>query len=118
VGRCGLELPCYWGWYLGRNYQLFGALAGVRRQPEERMGDPRGLPADVSVAVADRYPDEKMQEACLYHSTSYWTLRELLEFDPPPWWQDRRLGPMKALLRHLCGLGGADDVRIVFWFDN
>jgi hypothetical protein len=60
--------------YSGRNYTLFGVLAGVRGRDE--ICPPRGLPDDVSDIVkknSDRWDGDG-------HSHSYFTLDELKEY--------------------------------------
>jgi len=60
--------------YSGRNYTLFGVLAGVRGRDE--ICPPRGLPDDVSDIVkknSDRWDGDG-------HSHSYFTLAELKEY--------------------------------------
>lgn len=60
--------------YSGRNYNLFGVLAGVRGGYE--ICPPRGLPSDVSDIVkknSDRWDSDG-------HSHSYFTLAELKEY--------------------------------------
>ncbi len=41
----------HWGWYHGRDYRLFGVLAGVRDYSVKPISEPRGLPKDVSEHV-------------------------------------------------------------------
>lgn len=64
--------------YSGRNYGLFGVLAGVRWQcPHGQIAEQRGLPADVSPEVqgeADDWGEDG-------HSHSYLTLAELIAYD-------------------------------------
>jgi len=64
--------------YKDRNYSLFAALAGVRDYSEgtPSMGEPKGLPDDTCPQIkqeSDRWASDG-------HSHSYWTLRELREF--------------------------------------
>lgn len=58
---------------LGRNYNLFNAVAGVRGHPDDAMFFPRGLPEDV-------LPETKAS-CCLYggHSETWLTLDEFAE---------------------------------------
>jgi len=114
----------------GRDYELFGILSyGVRCEPEESLGEGKGLPEDVSPEI---------QEAsdgwdCDGHSHSYATLEELDEFwqktggviyfpeedkscDKDRFeyffvdWVNQYLRPW--------AWDGDDSVRIVYWFDN
>lgn len=67
---------------LSRNYDTFAILANVRnrmwRRPEDMLvciSTPKGLPPDVSKRSSRALSDAN------YHSRSYVTLRELVEFD-------------------------------------
>jgi hypothetical protein len=75
------------GWYGGRNYDLFAILANVRNGyavAGVRTGDgfsplgPRGLPLDVSEALRG-LDHEQLQ--IQFHSQSWVSLREILEYD-------------------------------------
>ena len=62
--------------YSGRNYELFGILAGVRDRNNDSIDDPRGLPEDVSEVTkkeSDRWDEDG-------HSHSWVTLKELKEY--------------------------------------
>ena len=62
--------------YSGRNYELFGILAGVRDRNNDSIDDPRGLPEDVSEVTkkeSDRWDGDG-------HSHSWLTLKELKEY--------------------------------------
>ncbi len=103
--------------YSGRDYDLFGYLANVRKDSEYAI-DPRGLPEDVCLLVKTRSD----QWDCDGHSHSYLTFTELQELathlllDPPPdsHWTMRSL---QEIMGHFAGMDG-EDHRIVFWFDN
>lgn len=58
--------------YTGRNYTLFGKLAGVRGM-DEPMVYPRGLPEDVSPEVQEEY---NKFEGCA-HSETWYDMYEL-----------------------------------------
>jgi hypothetical protein len=65
--------------YDGRNYELFGVLAGVREgnMPMIDPDGPRGTPDDLSAELqhsVDRWGDDG-------HSHTWYTLKELKEFD-------------------------------------
>lgn len=48
----GVSSRLQWrGWYNGRNYRLFGVLAGVRDREVPRIDAPRGMPEDASAHV-------------------------------------------------------------------
>ena len=107
--------------YTGRNYTLFGTLAGVRDRSLEMISDiRRGLPDDVSDEVcelSDRWGFDA-------HSHNYLTLEELInnmyykmsdeELD------EYELGTsfFRNTINELKRIGEPKDVRIVFWFDN
>lgn len=137
------EEEAYWNLplFLGRDYELFSVLAGVRNRLDIRpIAPPRGVPEDVGEAVraawnaARHYPD--------IHTASWLSLRELLDFD---WDQslihlslrdnepsrlhsqnfltyreavsdnnfiNRGLGELQTLVENPA------DLRMVFWFDS
>lgn len=128
-----------------RSYSVFAFLAGVRNYDCcEPLSEPKGIPNDVSDEIKTEYDSW----SCDSHSTSYLTLRELLEFDYDKIFWNRRVtkqtsnncwngasladegeGAMISYrenlgefffthLEELKSLGDIDDVRIVFWFDN
>lgn len=61
----------------GRNYNLFGILAGVRRYDLDPIAEPRDIPQDASPMVVADY--EGWEENA--HSATYLTLRDLKEYD-------------------------------------
>lgn len=81
--RSDTQGDCHWcqgtgetekDWYDGRNYPLFGILAGVRECDIVPISEPKGLPADL--APASRPPLDGAD-----HSFSWLTLREILDYD-------------------------------------
>lgn len=70
------ELPSDHEIYSGRNYQLFGILAGVR-DPDAQLFDVKGIPVDVSEPVKAAY-DEWGPDG---HSHSFLTMRELMSIE-------------------------------------
>lgn len=70
----------YERWYDGRNYALFGVLAGVRSWHTDApymIAGPRGLPEAPSASVQAEYRRWEGDA----HSMSYFTLEELTEHD-------------------------------------
>lgn len=64
--------------YFGRNYYLFGLLAGVRDEIEGGpIAKPRGIPKDASKKVKDEHSEWNGDA----HTASWLTLKELLDFD-------------------------------------
>jgi len=61
---------------MGRNYELFGILAGVRRQWRDPIDNLRGIPEDVGDHVLACYEDWGIDA----HSPTWYTLRELDEY--------------------------------------
>jgi len=59
-------------WFDGRNYPLFGILAGVRDYSVDPISEPRGLPDDLSSGTGLSGAD---------HSYSWFSLREILDYD-------------------------------------
>lgn len=66
------QVPVYWG----RNYELFGLLAGVRDNSMNPIVDPRGLPEDVSKITRKEYEHWKSD----LHTPSYLTYYELMKY--------------------------------------
>ena len=62
-------------WTLPRDYLFFGMMAGVRRDHIAPIKEPRGIPTDVSAGVKK----EREQWAGDGHTSSYYTLQELLD---------------------------------------
>lgn len=124
--------------YNDRDYELFAVLAGVRGYREEGcIDDPRGLPDDVTDYVRESY-EYWGNDA---HSASFFTLQELIDFDtehqPADFIGCYILDPLIRRLKqradelnvvydfewkdvhnreHL--RKKANNIRIVFWFDN
>ena len=122
-----------------RSYSMFAFLAGVRNYDHcEPLSESKGLPTDISDEVKEEYGDGSD-----WHSASYLTAKELLDFDYEKEFWNRRvmkinngaslaeegegtvlsyrenLGEFFFLhLEELKQLGNPEDVRIVFWFDN
>lgn len=113
-----------------RNYELFGHMAGVRRDDIKPIAEPKGLPDDLSVITA---MDAK-HWGVDGHTHSWFDAKEIVELEDTyskiatapyePWWPEKMWG-------YLFGnsWGGfakwpedypkeIEDVRFVFWFDN
>ena len=118
----------YENWiYNDRNYRLFAILANVRNHFNIIPIDcPRGLPKDISNVVFEEYKSYGISA----HSASYFTFRELLEFD----WDGNYYKENEQVLsyRDIAGefleniekykkdsnITDLISVRIVFWFDS
>lgn len=106
--------------YDGRNYNLFGVLAGVRSREEGMIDYPRDLPDDLSEEIRDEY----MSWGCDAHSATYYTLDELLDSK----YRKMSVGELaeirlkyffKDVLDTCLKLtDNPSDFRLVFWFDN
>ena len=106
--------------YDGRNYNLFGVLAGVRSREAEMIDYPRDLPDDVSEEIRDEY----MRWGCDAHSASHYYLSELLESG----YRKSDVETLKeygishffkdVLDRCVQIADDPKDFRLVFWFDN
>ena len=96
--------------YSGRNYSLFSRLADVRSYGEcNAISDPRGIPKDASFGY--KYMCEQWNGDG--HSHSYFTLKELLEYD----WDD--FPNFKSTLDKMSELDpDPSNVRCCFFFDN
>lgn len=120
--------------YDGRNYHLFGLLAGVRAyryayDPIHPVLEPKGLPDDIckEVKQANKERDED------WHSHSWLTISEIKALPWFKWtvWREYHdsegyfNGHLDFIRRILAfekeaqqrGLSG-DEARMVFWFDN
>lgn len=113
-------------WYDGRSYSLFGILADVRNYSKfPPISKPRGLPEDFSLkSYREHYGWDG-------HSDSYYSLKELLDFNWDRQVYDYRDIPKETTYRKAVGnfveklhcleaeLGcNPENVRLVFWFDN
>lgn len=116
--------------YNARNYSLFGRLAGVRDQSVPMIDTPRGLPNDVSDFVKSESDDWKLDA----HSHSYFTVKELLEYDKK--YHDKAFHYLIKLIKKRMKRefdiwdffnkqeknelikSHSEEFRIVFWFDN
>lgn len=122
----------------GRNYSLFGILAGVRSNVFKQMDDPRGLPSDVSDSVLAAYKDSEYD----WHTPSWYTLDELYawldkkkNFKLPVYdgeddsWAKEESKAVREVFRYF--VFGVDfmanlmdpfvrrpNARVVFWFDS
>lgn len=109
--------------YSGRNYVLFGVLAGVRVNDVPQIAPLRGLPLCTSPEVTKYFKGWGND----IHSLSVLSLRELLAYDWGFVVRDYD-GPesLKSICASFCdrtipklkALGNPEDVRIVFGFDN
>lgn len=111
------EVSCY----NGRDYTMFGVLAGVRGV-NDPIVDPRGIPYDVTDYVKEKY---EAGEDC-YHTPSWLTLAELrLATKDKKRYNKMERASLKPLIHAIDFMGdqawffGSDmDIRVVFWFDN
>lgn len=105
----------------GRNYNLFCALAGVRKSQFYNnppiISNPKGLPKDASKVVRA----ESRRWAGDGHSHSWVTLAEIKAFD----WSEYgatcdsfRINTVKKLEDAKDSYNTDDEVRVIFWFDN
>ena len=124
--------------YGERDYSLFAVLANVRNYDYIKyMAEPRGLPIDATDFVNSEY----LKWGCDAHSCSYFTLQELIDFhnenEPRDTFGDYILKPLIDRLKQRAdelnliwafewtsatkrdpAYKKADNIRIVFWFDN
>jgi len=102
-------------WYEGRNYTLFGVLAGVRGG-EAQIDDPRGVPDNMSNTVDEIHwagaPD--------IHSHSWFTLKELLDHNWTQYHDEYQSCEHFVVdtLNRLKALGDPAEIRVIFWFDS
>ena len=105
--------------YSGRNYGLFGALAGVRNYHIDMIsGEIKGLPDDVSNDVCE------ISNRWDGHSHNYLTVKEIMDSTyykmSDEELDDIGLGTsfFRDVVDSLLEIGDSEDVRIVFWFDS
>lgn len=107
-------------WYHGRDYRLFGLLAGIRYDHPDQIDEPRDWPDDVSDEVLldiEGWGDDG-------HSHSWQTLQELDAAMEGPGGDTIREGNMRETIMRMWALcyekcnGDPTAVRIVYWFDN
>lgn len=106
--------------YDGRNYELFGVLAGVRSKEFNPIDYPRGLPEDVTEEIKNEHQEWDVDA----HSATYYTLDELLDSK----YRKMSVGELAELrLQYffkdvldtcLKLTDNPSDFRLVFWFDN
>lgn len=113
--------------YLGRNYHLFGLMAGVRSNEEEPIVEPRGLPKDIGKIV--KLEAKRWQDDAHTHS---WLSKEELKIVYEFMVKNKYCKPYDAPFGYVCGNDLWDleqtreqdkdcpyvDCRLVFWFDN
>lgn len=123
-----------------RSYNMFAFLANVRNRIDiEPLSLPKGLPDD-SEYLNSEYTDdiysskkETLKDYYFndwdYHSHSFFTVKELLEFDYDKDFSNKRYDDEDSYrkilpngffddLEILKSLGEPENVRIIFWFDN
>lgn len=112
--------------YRGRNYQLFGVLAGVRSDGPPIV-EQRGFPKDASKETKSYHKSWEGDA----HSESWLNLKELLEWAYGGDFSKKSVNKFEKIdgyfaettLSKLLKLATSpdvkpEDVRIVFWFDN
>jgi hypothetical protein len=106
--------------YHGRNYGLFGVLAGVRDCSRDMItGGLRGLPDDVSEEILGLSNDWDGDG----HSHNYLYLNEILDSHYYRM-SDEELEEngftyfFRTVVNDLLEIGNPDNLRLVFWFDN
>ena len=106
--------------YDGRNYEVFGVLAGVRGGENGVIDYPRYLPNDVSEEIKNEHERWDLDA----HSATYYTLDELLDSD----YRKMSVGELAEMRLKYFFIDVLDsclkltdnpsDFRLVFWFDN
>jgi hypothetical protein len=96
--------------YLGRDYQAFGRLFGVRNTTKvQPIAAKRGLPADSSSQVKK----EAAASGFYAHSWISWQELKTSEWEADQYWQ-----PLMKVLEILASLYGEENVRLVVWFED
>ncbi len=106
--------------YIDRNYNLFGALAGVRHPYMDVISGLKGLPNDVSDEIC-RISDDWGIDG---HSHNYLTVKELIDSNYYKM-TDKDLDGVgvgtyffREVINSLLELGDPENIRVVFWFYN
>lgn len=96
---------------VGRDYQLFGRMAGVRNKSEEPISLPKGMPKDCSALTKIIY------ESDCYHTHSYLNKEEIEILNQ---WMKNQYYSLKWIdyLIDECKCYEFEEYRIVFAFDN
>ncbi len=102
-----------------RNYTLFGLLAGIRNYDIKPIAPPRGFPKDVSKSITEGYNSWGSDA----HSASWLTLAELMNAARShPDLLDDLVAELQEYFNRIfpnpAPLITANELRIVFWFDN
>jgi hypothetical protein len=106
--------------YGGRNYELFGVLAGVRSNEFDSIDYPRGLPEDVTEEIKNKHQEWDVDA----HSATYYSLDELLDSDYRKMSVDELVElRLKYFFKDVLDTclkltDNPSDFRLVFWFDN
>ena len=126
--HCHVEVKIKGRWHhwnalsIGRNYILFGKMAGVRGADIEPVAEPRGIPDDATFLTKHdclKWGEDGHSHSWLSAAEAK-TVQEWLERGCPRW------GPPvfgylfgHYIYSHLDGENcGVKDSRLVFWFDN
>ncbi len=102
-----------------RNYTRFGLLAGVRNYGTKPIVSPRGFPDDASKSITEEYNSWGSDA----HTASWLTLAELMNAARShPDLLDGLVAELQEYFNRLfpnpAPLITANELRIVFWFDN
>lgn len=102
----------------GRNYNLFCALAGVRKyifsNDPTQVAEEKGFPQDACNEIKEEY-DSWGSDA---HTASWLTLGELESYDWSEYGETCNDFRNEVIPKMKAENVPPDDVRIVFWFDN
>jgi hypothetical protein len=121
------EWHCYSSPRIGRWYQLFGKIAGVRDEDEKPIVAPKGLPKDVSEVVRCEYERGKGD----WHTATWLNAKEIKELcdwvgeNEQGWkgkWEHEQLGYVSG--NAVYGVPCTEyppefqEVRLICWFDS
>lgn len=129
--KIGEQWHCYASPDIGRWYELFSKMAGVRNGSGiTPISEPKGLPKDPSVVVKLSY-DEGGSDA---HTVSWFNVEEIKQLEEWMWVQYKEMkgyhypeeewgyyfgNSYGGFYKETSGaLSVIEDVRFVFWFDN
>jgi hypothetical protein len=95
-----------------RDYDFFGAVAGVRCRPEGFSNYPRNVPEDISQLAWQEY----MRCPTDHHSASHMSAAEFCAIHHKV---NPQISREEWAMADLLGIDGDDgEHRVVFWFDN
>lgn len=99
--------------FFGRNYILFGLMAGVRGT--KTLFEPKGLPENISSTVSKKNKEWGVDA----HSHSWLSIEELWKIKEEYETENERYPYLDAILAMMVELETENDIpRLILWFDS